>query len=459
MTSARVLGLVAAAAVAIGALPSVASAQSNDEIFPQFQWNFATPGARANAMGRAFIGLADDATAAITNPAGLLSLTRPQVYFEFKDTDLRVARLSTFNSFTTLASTTTSKMLGVPAFFSVSAPVGKKLAVAFTRHEFLNYQETFHLGVRLVPGASTANFSLFPVDGSSNFTATSYAGSIAFAPTSQFRVGLTVSLDRLNATSTATRFPFTCGGVTCTAGNAVEVTVGNPPAPLIQNQTAINSTSSAPSVVAGALWLPTDKVSVGIQFSKGPNLSVSESLQFNPGVTGFINTSSNQPLQNVIGSPFAVPINVPNRFGFGAAFRPTSRLLATFDFVRIGYSRLANNFVVIFDGPAITSSEFSIPNVIEAHFGGEYLLHTGGVPVYIRAGVFTAPDHSTVFTPTTPPASVDFNASEVAINNSLARKTTVAGTVGAGFVFGKHSQLDLAYVGTREFVVSLGARF
>jgi long-chain fatty acid transport protein len=459
MTFARVLGLVVAAAVAIGALPAVASAQSNDELFPQFQWNFSTPGARANAMGRAFIGLADDASAAITNPAGLLSLTRPQVYFEFKDTDLRVARLSAFDSFTSLVPTTTSKMLAIPAFFSVSAPVGKKLAVAFTRHEFLNYQEDFHLGVRLVPGASTPNFSLFPVDGSSNFTGTSYAGSIAFAVTPQFRLGLTVSLDRLNATSTATRFEFTCGGKPCAAANAVEVTVGNPSAPLIANQLAINNTSSAPSMVVGALWLPTDKVSVGIQFSKGPHLNVSESLQFNPGVTQFINTSTNQPLVDVAASPFAVPINVPNRFGFGAAFRPTSRLLATFDFVRIGYSSLANNFVVVFDSPAITSSQFSIPNVIEAHFGGEYLLLTGSVPVYIRAGVFTAPDHSTVFAPTSPPASVDFNATEVATYNLLPRKTTVAGTVGAGFVFGKHSQLDLAYVGTREFVVSLGARF
>jgi long-chain fatty acid transport protein len=457
MTSARVLGLVAAAALAIGAWPSVAVAQSNDEIFPQFQWNFATPGARANAMGRAFIGLADDASAAITNPAGLLSLTRPQAYFEFKDTDLRVARLSTFDSFTSLVPTTTSKTLAIPAFFSFSTPVGKKLAVAFTRHEFLNYQETFHLGVRPVPGAATFNFSLFPVDGSSNFTATSYAGSIAFAATPQIRVGLTVSLDRLNATSTATRFQFTCGGQPCTAANAVEFQVGNPLAPLIENQTSINNTSSALSMVVGALWLPTDKVSVGIQFSKGSNLNVSESLQANPGA--FNNGVTNLPLQNVAGSPFSVPINVPNRFGFGAAFRPTSRLLATFDFVRIGYSRLANNFVAIFDNPPITGGQFSIPNVVEAHFGGEYLVKTNGVPVYLRAGVFTAPDHSTVFTPATPVGNVDFNASEIAAYNLLPRTTTIAGTVGAGFVFGKHSQLDLAYVGTREFVVSLGARF
>jgi hypothetical protein len=38
-------------------------------------FRFNNPGARANAMGGAFIGLADDATAAYTNPAGLTILT------------------------------------------------------------------------------------------------------------------------------------------------------------------------------------------------------------------------------------------------------------------------------------------------------------------------------------------------------------------------------------------------
>jgi hypothetical protein len=45
-----------------------------------------TPGARANGMGGAFIGIADDAIAAIANPAGLTSLTSPQVYGEFTST-------------------------------------------------------------------------------------------------------------------------------------------------------------------------------------------------------------------------------------------------------------------------------------------------------------------------------------------------------------------------------------
>jgi len=42
------------------------------------------PGARANGMGGAFVGLADDATAAYTNPAGLTILTKPEVTLEYK---------------------------------------------------------------------------------------------------------------------------------------------------------------------------------------------------------------------------------------------------------------------------------------------------------------------------------------------------------------------------------------
>ena len=49
-----------------------------------FDFRFNTPGARANAMGAAFIGLADDATAAYSNPAGLTILTKPEISIEYK---------------------------------------------------------------------------------------------------------------------------------------------------------------------------------------------------------------------------------------------------------------------------------------------------------------------------------------------------------------------------------------
>ncbi|HTQ81163.1 MAG TPA: hypothetical protein VMM92_14285 [Thermoanaerobaculia bacterium] len=61
--------LQAVALAILGA--TVASAQQADL---GMRFNFSTPGARSLAMGGAFIGLADDATAAYTNPAGLSNL-------------------------------------------------------------------------------------------------------------------------------------------------------------------------------------------------------------------------------------------------------------------------------------------------------------------------------------------------------------------------------------------------
>jgi hypothetical protein len=55
--------------------PSLEAAQRPQDPDTTVQFNLSTPGARSLALGGAFLGLADDATAAYTNPAGLTNLT------------------------------------------------------------------------------------------------------------------------------------------------------------------------------------------------------------------------------------------------------------------------------------------------------------------------------------------------------------------------------------------------
>ena len=43
-----------------------------------FEFSFSNPGARAMGLGGAFAALADDATAAFANPAGLVQLLEPE---------------------------------------------------------------------------------------------------------------------------------------------------------------------------------------------------------------------------------------------------------------------------------------------------------------------------------------------------------------------------------------------
>ena len=57
-----------------------ASAFAQQTVVP-LQFSFSDPGARSMGFGGAFVGLADDATAAIANPAGLAQLIKPEVSF------------------------------------------------------------------------------------------------------------------------------------------------------------------------------------------------------------------------------------------------------------------------------------------------------------------------------------------------------------------------------------------
>src|SRR5258706_993714 len=67
--------------IALIAVPAVA--QNTDiESLSGLQFNFGNPGARSLGMGGAFLGLADDASAAEANPAGLTILRKPEITIE-----------------------------------------------------------------------------------------------------------------------------------------------------------------------------------------------------------------------------------------------------------------------------------------------------------------------------------------------------------------------------------------
>src|SRR4051794_31323551 len=63
------------------ALP-VAAQNTDIESLSGLQFNFGNPGARSLGMGGAFLGLADDASAAEANPAGLTILRKPEISIE-----------------------------------------------------------------------------------------------------------------------------------------------------------------------------------------------------------------------------------------------------------------------------------------------------------------------------------------------------------------------------------------
>ena len=80
------------AALWLCAATTPAIAQTNERIYEDLDFRFVTPGARAVAMGKTFIGLGDDATAAVSNPAGLSNLLEQEFSFEFTGTKIKHQR-------------------------------------------------------------------------------------------------------------------------------------------------------------------------------------------------------------------------------------------------------------------------------------------------------------------------------------------------------------------------------
>jgi len=66
---------------------SPAVALTDEEVFRDFRFNLINPGARARGIGGAFVSLADDATAAQSNPAGLSFLSRSEFFAELRAVD------------------------------------------------------------------------------------------------------------------------------------------------------------------------------------------------------------------------------------------------------------------------------------------------------------------------------------------------------------------------------------
>src|SRR5690348_17283211 len=77
-------GFVAAATLCALCGPSwtTAHAQTTAGVNAGIQFDFSRPGARSLGMAGAFVGVADDATAAQSNPAGLVNLSKPEISVE-----------------------------------------------------------------------------------------------------------------------------------------------------------------------------------------------------------------------------------------------------------------------------------------------------------------------------------------------------------------------------------------
>jgi long-subunit fatty acid transport protein len=140
-----------AAASFMAILLAAAGAQAQTETIPRFDFSFSNPGARSLGFGGAFAALADDATAANANPAGLVQLTEPEVSVEarFWNRSLSFIAGGRFDGEPTGMGIDTRNGLVVgrdnrqgfgPSFASVVIPKGR-WSFALYGHELAQFEE------------------------------------------------------------------------------------------------------------------------------------------------------------------------------------------------------------------------------------------------------------------------------------------------------------------------------
>jgi long-subunit fatty acid transport protein len=400
---------------ALLAATSSAFAITDEEGNASLQFNFSAPGARSLAMGGAFIGLADDATAAFSNPAGLVQLAAPEISMEYRSNDYTTEfvnggsfSVDPFSNAGLTTAQTESEVSGV-SYLSYVMP-HEKWAVAVYRHEFLNFETSFRTGV---PTATDADLAVLPFSANIDVSIVNYGLAGAFQATDQLSLGMSINSYELDLASSTQRFAsINSSVVTFSTGQ-----VGD---------------DAGVGFSLGGQYRINDQWQLGLVYRMAPEFKYTASL--NSAATNLDKTAY---------------FNAPDTFGIGAVYRPSDALTLALDVSQVFYSELTDEMQSNFRSDAATSPEFqadvldplNIDDGVEVRLGAEYTLTELSTPFSIRAGIWRDPDHSIQYEGAPDSPFTDAYANAVLFSSGKAQTHF---SVGFGWAFEK-VQIDAAF--------------
>ena len=396
-----------------------ASAQPNvDTASASFQvnLNLSSPGARSLALGGAFVGLADDATAAFANPAGLTNLSRPEISAEARHWKYTTIYPNSGHAFGPVSGQgvdtvpdiqtgEASNSLTGLSFLSFTYPY-KRGAFAFYRHELVNFEANFatqglFFDVFAPNRNSFVTLRLLPSKINYDLNIVTYGLSGAFRINDRLSAGATLTYYDFSLRSTTTRF---------LVPNQPPGFYQAPDFATISNILTENGDDNDFGGNFGLLWKVTNNWSLGTVYRKGAKFSTTLTNLGRPDEAG--------------------ELKVPDAIAIGTAFKPTDQLTVTTDVTHIKYSDTFK-----------TEDRVKIDDADEVHFGVEYVvLRQPSHPVSLRLGAWLDPDHQPSFRGL-PDDLVDQRRLAVLF---LRGKDEWHYSGGIGFVLGEKFQLDAA---------------
>ena len=270
---------------------SATTAVSGQDAASLFQFRLSNPGARSLGFGGAFAGLADDATAAFGNPAGLVQLVDPELSVELRVTAFQASEALQNQDFSGVGFVSfvfPRKRWSLAAYQSALTQVGSLFG-------------DFGLGFNPFPGLGAS--------GTVDVTNRGLAG--AYRWKERFSVGFGIA-----------RFE---GDFSATS----EILEAGSPYPPGSFLLASTSDGDDFSFNAGFLWHLPRGFNLGGFFREGPSFGLSTTVIAGGG--------SPLPFGTVVEPTSFEPLELANVFGLGAAYKsPNGLVIASFEWDRLG---------------------------------------------------------------------------------------------------------------------------
>ena len=446
----RISRIVIACKVLLLTISGGAGALTEAEINAGVQFNFSTPGARSLGLGGAFLALADDATAAYTNPAGLTVLARPEVSLEARRWSATTQFTDEGRAFGAPSEIGTDTLEGIrrgetsedtigASFLSYVYPQDR-WAIAVYRHELANFKSSFRSQGAYLAEIGDQIFRLFPVSADMDLEIVNFGVAGAFQVTPDLSLGLGLSFYDFDLDSTTRRFSLRTDSDLEEPGGFF-----GPPDFSEDNIESLQQQRGSDNDVAvnlGLVWRASPTITVGAVYRQGP------SFEFDALDRG--GSPAGPDAMRPIRASNVVPFRVPNVFGAGLAFRPTDPITVTLDINRIEYSRLTSRMQSIFfeaddDSPAALEradalSKLKVDDGTEIRLGFEYVFLNLRNPLALRLGVWHDPDHRIRF------EGDPETFSELVLDPLFFEgDDEVHVSVGLGYVIGDRFQIDAAF--------------
>lgn len=409
-----------ALAACIALAPTLVAAQSSLQV--PIQFDFINPGAKSLAVGGAFVGIADDATAGFANPAGLRELNRSEFSVEFRGRRLDSPFLERGRLSGTIENVGLDTINGpvyadyrdsnasISYLAGVYASPQRRWAISGFRHELARVQQNvLSMGVFQQDPSELTSRRERPQTGVRELSVTSYAAAAAIEVTPHVSIGGTLNVYTFDLNSDFRRFDSDG--------------FSGPPVPerqLGRSTQDGDDVSVTPTLGLRACMKRCDDRSTasfrwGLVYRHGPSFE----YDTQDGTTSRTNT-----------------FRIPHVIAGGAVYElplEGRRILMMVDVAYVTHSRLYRDFLVdqaIGNG---IESNVSIDDGTEIHAGVQYTAETVRWRPRYRFGVWSDPDHSINYQIDSPGSTATRRVLDERMTAALApgsRQFHVAGGVG-----------------------------